>query len=591
MRFTMRVAVVLAFLATACGGSSPDESASDLGVGQCRPLARCGEMNRRYCADITSDARNCGGCGIRCGTGEACVSGECRVPCGDGLVSCGADAARSYCADISCDRSNCGSCGTACASGEVCRSNACQPLCEPGEDVCGPANAEYCADLQSDGKNCGACGNACPTYHACVQGACTFICDAPLSRCDPATGPECVDQSTDPNNCGGCGNVCGDGHSCVAGRCTLNCAAGLVECNGACVDLRSDLNCGACGNDCTQVAGYACEARPDQSWACVVQCPSPQIRCGEPGSEFCTDSSTDGGNCGGCGKVCGAGTTCTGGNCACDAPTVNCTGPNGGTICVDKTTDEQNCGGCGITCNASLGEICDEARCVSPANAPSYVMTKSMVDALRAPQQSLAFDGTYYWAVGSRYTYGLVSYTTAGVSKKYSTFYDFSSVASADGRGRIYARSTADAWMYQMNSATGFVDVAYLMNGVLDNDSSVAVTANPVTFVALSDGVVTTWNALGELPVSFQLASWGTIAGERNVPQRSRMALVGDTILTYSNGTLSFWSRTTGQRLRTTQLVGAGTTVASHYSFSFADGLVWVLDDVGGTWRGYSVGL
>jgi hypothetical protein len=74
--------------------------------------------------------------------------------------------------------------------------------------------------------------------------------------CDGA----CVDITT-TDNCGACGNVCGDGESCVDGACALECPDGELVCDGACVDPATNGDfCGAMG-DCEGAnAGATCAA-------------------------------------------------------------------------------------------------------------------------------------------------------------------------------------------------------------------------------------------------------------------------------------------------------------------------------------------
>lgn len=40
------------------------------------------------CVSVASDPRNCGGCGIQCKSGQACVTGLCG--CAQGMMVCGA---------------------------------------------------------------------------------------------------------------------------------------------------------------------------------------------------------------------------------------------------------------------------------------------------------------------------------------------------------------------------------------------------------------------------------------------------------------------------------------------------------------------
>jgi hypothetical protein len=48
--------------------------------GGCRDACPVGETAcGAACVDTTEDPLNCGGCNIRCGTGESCVRGDCTT--------------------------------------------------------------------------------------------------------------------------------------------------------------------------------------------------------------------------------------------------------------------------------------------------------------------------------------------------------------------------------------------------------------------------------------------------------------------------------------------------------------------------------
>lgn len=84
-------------------------------------------------------------------------------------------------------------------------------------------------------------------------------------------------------------------------------------------------------------AGYVCQSG---SCVCLNQC-----------GGGCVDIQTDVAHCGGCGKACPTGASCSGGVCSCPQakPTV-CTN-----VCANLQLDPQNCGTCGKTCALACG--------------------------------------------------------------------------------------------------------------------------------------------------------------------------------------------------------------------------------------------
>ncbi len=104
----------------------------------------------------------------------------------------------------------------------------------------------------------------------------------------------------------GCGGASDPGTTTGGGT---GCPAGTVACSSGCSALVSDpLNCGACGNVCSN--GLVCSSNQ-----CSTSCAAGQTACGAG----CTDPLTDPNNCGTCGTVCASG-TCSGG--ACFVPTI-----------------------------------------------------------------------------------------------------------------------------------------------------------------------------------------------------------------------------------------------------------------------------
>ena len=213
--------------------------------------------------------------------------------------------------------------GLACASGTgVTRVNYSAALtvsivC----DTCAPAGltdcSGVCRDLGSDAANCGACGTTCPADMFCSNGTCQYgPCGAGLTRC----GSVCVNFSSDPVDCGGCGNVCSpDANSiatCSGGVCGGVCRAGYADCNQSSADgceanvLADVTNCGGCGKVCglgPHTGSASCSAGVCGLGSCLAG----WANCNMNSADGCeVNYNTDPANCGGCGKVCGAGQTC-----------------------------------------------------------------------------------------------------------------------------------------------------------------------------------------------------------------------------------------------------------------------------------------
>jgi hypothetical protein len=102
---------------------------------------------RAFVTDLTIDPANCGGCGVACPEGSACLEGVCvcegrftlcerpsreeRRPAPDGIdegwwtrYQAGAPIVRT-CADLTIDPANCGRCGVECPSEWTCFGGAC----------------------------------------------------------------------------------------------------------------------------------------------------------------------------------------------------------------------------------------------------------------------------------------------------------------------------------------------------------------------------------------------------------------------------------------------------------------------------------
>ena len=204
----------------------------------------------------------------------------------------------------------------------------------------------------------------------CNAGRCDAVCSSPNTRCPATKGhkfPYCSDLFNDPANCGGCAFGCSDRanatSTCSAALCGVKCDGGYADCDGSVatgceIKLASDPNnCGACGKVCD--AGTSCVAG-----ACGGSCALPKKACGTD----CVDVQNDVKNCGDCGNVCGAEDLCISGKCTaapgCAPPNLLC-----GSLCVDPTHDSFNCGGCGKTC--APGTACVASACTSAVTCAS----------------------------------------------------------------------------------------------------------------------------------------------------------------------------------------------------------------------------
>ncbi len=312
------------------------------------------------CFDTTSSVENCGGCslrtprrGVSCSAGESCINSECR--CDSPYVSCpsadGTDA--GYCADTTSDALNCGGCGNICSHDQKCAPD---PMGMEGTCVCDLGEAggadlivcpSGCVHSMSDARNCGSCGFQCATG-ICNMGLCQCDPDAGILQCTPTA---CATVSSDVSTCGSCGNDCTQGGTlmipgivCGGGQCLCEGGQGTIclsvdedsATSLACVDTTSDPNnCGGCG------------IVPDGG--------GPYPDGGLPPSAFiCADVCSGGGCvCGGIQLSCAAGTWNADG------------GPNDAGACLSVATDANNCGACGNACSSSYAAnaVCQQSSC------------------------------------------------------------------------------------------------------------------------------------------------------------------------------------------------------------------------------------
>ena len=210
--------------------------------------ADCDGLPGNGCEVNTStDASNCGGCGLACsplhGTGS-CTAGTCGIgTCAPGYSDCDGlpgNGCEYDNAGFPTDPNNCGSCGALCAPANgsgLCAAGACKITgCAPGFSDCDNLQANGCeydnTGFGTDPKHCGGCGTACAVAHAtplCTAGSCKMgACDADYVDVDgkASNGCECHKMGTTDGTCDGvdddCNGLIDDGYVpvvCGTGAC------------------------------------------------------------------------------------------------------------------------------------------------------------------------------------------------------------------------------------------------------------------------------------------------------------------------------------------------------------------------------------
>ncbi|MEZ4407965.1 MAG: hypothetical protein R3A52_16040 [Polyangiales bacterium] len=338
------------------------------------------------CRDTRNDPLACGGCGTVCSFSNGvatCTSSTCTLAaCNSGRGNCDGNNGNGCETNTATSASNCGVCGNGCQFANAaasCSSGRCvMGACDAGFADCNNNSVDGCETNIANGDigNCGACGTACPAPPVgasalCVNRMCslsTLTCPSDRRDCTSAAGCETM-ILTDPLNCGACGNVCsqtGGTRSCVGGTCRIACNTGLGDCDGAVTNgcetnlNTSAANCGGCGRACSLANATAGCA----SGACTVaSCNAGFANCNGMANDGCEiNTQNDNNNCGACGNVCPGGQRCSAGTCVSTCPSgqVAC-----GSSCVTTATDPDHCGGCSMVCsnNNIAARTCTASAC------------------------------------------------------------------------------------------------------------------------------------------------------------------------------------------------------------------------------------
>jgi hypothetical protein len=352
--------------------------------GTCAPL--WGDCNNDLlsdgCETSLNTATSCGTCGLSCASGVACMNGQCACSMA-GQTACPTIG----CTDLTTDVKNCGGCGQACSTNQIavdCAAGVCDGACFGTFADCNNDKlTDGCeVDLSADIANCGGCKMACSQNHitaTCGSGTCEGACLSGWADCnnDKRTDGCEFPVSSDTNNCGGCGVVCTlmnvPTPVCTNGVCSGNCAAGWADCNHNLLTdgcetnlLATDNNCGACGNSC--VSPTFCQNG-------VCGCSGALVACGS----VCTSTDSDIHNCGTCGTLCSSQNEvpgCSMGKCAgtCNSGWADCDHNQVLNGCETQTTsDVKNCGGCGMACSTNhVSPQCSMSSCASGICDPGF---------------------------------------------------------------------------------------------------------------------------------------------------------------------------------------------------------------------------
>jgi len=224
------------------------------------------------CETNIGTVSNCGGCGSACSTNHdtpTCVNSQCQLSCSSGYGNCDGMVSNGCETNITTDAMNCGGCGMPCSTNHdtpTCVNSQCQLSCSSGYGNCDGMVSNGCeTDTTSDPMNCGACGVICSPNHmqtiTCgAPGVCDGTCATGFADCNSNKQSDgCESDLSQPSTCGSCTNDClqsGLGHACLGGgKCGCATAADCGTLGDTC-NASNACQCGM-GSPCTQ-AGTQC---------------------------------------------------------------------------------------------------------------------------------------------------------------------------------------------------------------------------------------------------------------------------------------------------------------------------------------------
>jgi hypothetical protein len=211
---------------------------------------------------------------------------------------------------------------------------------------------------------------------------------------------------------------------------------------------------------------------------------------------------------------------------------------------------------------------------------------------LEQTSMNMTFNGKSYFSGSGGSTFGnrIGEFDmSGGYIASHQPNLDLRSIFTRGGSGDVlFARQFADNTIYK-ETGPGTFAPSFVLDGSMDYQSAVAFNDNGEYLVAMqAGGLVQVWDTNGVEQPSFQLIKFGDMAGEDTYPQNVCINTGGNYFITYSNGILSAWTPQ-GNRVGYAKLADAGTSFDSHFSLSYANGLVWVITEANGVWLGYDI--
>ncbi|HQM10806.1 MAG TPA: hypothetical protein PK140_15495 [Polyangiaceae bacterium] len=226
--------------------------------------------------NTTNDVFNCGSCGVACNStnGTAmCQSSKCVIACYPGYGNCNGLVEDGCETNTQSSPNHCGGCGQTCSNNHIsnptCTNGVCSGACTTGWADCDSNKLTNGCETNTNTSvdNCGGCGNACSGNNipsrSCANGVCNGSCASGYADCNGNKLTDGCETNTasDVSHCGACNKPCSTNHVsplCSNGQCIGKCQIGYSDCNnnkqtdGCEVNTAADiLNCGTCGNSCT----------------------------------------------------------------------------------------------------------------------------------------------------------------------------------------------------------------------------------------------------------------------------------------------------------------------------------------------------